>query len=89
MAARQERQRSGPLASTELEAIFERGYAQSSRRFLANLWGGEPDRADAVFASMSKPARVTDALERIGELSRSDRAIFAALASAAAYAAPV
>ena len=35
MAARQERQRSGPLASSELEAIFERGYAQSSRRFLA------------------------------------------------------
>ena len=82
MAARQERQRSGPLASSELEAIFERGYAQSSRRFLATLWGGEPDRADAVFASMSEPERVVDALERIGELSRSDRAIFAALSNA-------
>lgn len=82
MAARQERQRSGPLTAPELEAIFERGYAQSSRRFLANLWGGEADEAANLFGAMSESARVTDALERIGELSRSDRAIFAALSNA-------
>ncbi len=61
----------GPLETDELQALFERGYSLSSKRFLAEGWGIAPEsEEEAVAVRVTDPDIAEERLEGISKLQR-------------------
>lgn len=70
---------SGPLKSAELLSLFNRGWGLSSRRFLAEAWGLEPEAPGEALA-----ARIHDAdfaLDRLADFSGQQRVALSQVAA--------
>ena len=62
---------SGPLESEELLTLFNRGYGLSSRRFLAESWGLEPEsEGEAVAARINESDAVIGRLKNLSKRQR-------------------
>ena len=61
----------GPLESRELEALFERGYSLSSKRYLAETWGLSPEsEAEDIAAHLNKKDVADERLAGATKLQR-------------------
>lgn len=61
----------GPVESGELEALFERGFSLSSRRFIAEAWGLKPESEyDQIAQRVNDPKVVESRLGEVDKLQR-------------------
>lgn len=61
----------GPLTTEELEALFERGYGLSSKRFLAETWGLDPEIDQNEVAKRVNQTEVAhERLDQVNKLQR-------------------